>query len=302
MTLAVQALHTQQSSIAERLGYPKDTKLLIIHADDLGVAHSENRASLKAFEQGSVNSGSVMVPCPWFLEIAAYAKTHTTHDIGVHLTLTSEWKQYKWGPVLQHENTQSLTDANGHFPDNVADVVTNADVMVLKKELEAQVRLALDAGIDVTHLDAHMGAVMATPEFLKAYIEIGKAHQLPVLLVEAIAGLQDPSVRALLDAQDVLVDSVYSASPEDYAQGMASYYEQVLTNLGPGLNCILIHTAFDDAEMQAVTVDHPNWGAAWRQADFDFFTSESCRELLREQQIQLVTWREIRDEITRGGR
>src|ERR1043165_8247918 len=92
----------------ERLGYPPDTKLLIIHADDLGMAHSVNAASVKAFDNGGINSGSIMVPCPWFSEIAAYARSHPETDLGLHLTLTSEWKFYRWGPVLSKDLVKTL--------------------------------------------------------------------------------------------------------------------------------------------------------------------------------------------------
>ena len=95
-------------------------------------------------------------------------------------------------------------------------------------------------------------------------------------------------------------DAIITAEPSDFANGMDAYYTNVLKNLKPGLNCLLIHLAYDDAEMKAVTVDHPEWGAAWRQADYDFFTSRKCIELLQQQGIILVTWRELRDKIVRA--
>src|SRR5690242_4753276 len=108
----------QTKTVAEQLGYPADTKLLIIHADDLGVSHSENEASISALEKGSVSSASIMVPCPWFPEIADYATQHPTADLGLHLTLTAEWKFYKWGTVVPTSETASLLNDKKFFPDN----------------------------------------------------------------------------------------------------------------------------------------------------------------------------------------
>lgn len=300
LVFGFQSVEAQATNVAERLGYTKDDKLLIIHADDLGVSHSENMASIKAMEEGCVNSASIMVPCPWFPEIAAYAKDHSEMDFGLHLTVTSEWKYYKWGPSYWSHIMATFRNEQGYFYDDVADVVANGNPDVLMPELATQVRLALQAGIDVTHLDAHMGAVMATPDFLKAYIQVGKEFRLPVLLDNGIPAMGDSEIQEMLTEKDVVVDRVLTAMPEDYANGMDQFYTKTLNELKPGLTCLLIHTAYDDEEMRAITIDHPDWGAAWRQADFDFFTSDKCKTLLEANGIILVTWREIRDKITRG--
>lgn len=291
---------TAQSTIAEQLGYTADTKLLIIHADDLGVSHSENRASIKAMEEGCVNSASIMVPCPWFPEVASYAKSHPDMDFGLHLTVTSEWKYYKWGATSATHDISSFIDDQGYFYAGVADVAANGKAASLQLELSAQVKKALKAGIEVTHLDAHMGAVMATPEFLEAYIKTGRQFKLPVLLDYGIPAMQSENIKSLITEKDVVVDALFTAMPTDFEKGMEQYYTYVLNNLDSGLNVLLIHTAFDDEEMRAITIDHPEWGAAWRQADYDFFTSEQCKSLIESNSIQLVTWKEIRDKITRG--
>jgi len=291
--------HAQQKSIAERLGYAKNAKLLIIHADDLGVSHSENEASIHALEKGAVNSGSIMVPCPWFPEIAAYAASHPNADIGLHLTLTAEWNVYKWGPVL-HQDAKSLTTPEGFLPASVEALAKAGTVQDVEKELRAQVDRAIQFGVKPTHLDTHMAGVLANPEFLKTYIKLGHEYKVPVLLNRDIINMfGGGNLNGALSDKDVILDKIFMASPADYAKGMKDFYTGVLTSVQPGLNCILLHAAYNNAEMQAVTVEHPDYGAAWRQADFDFFTSDACKKLLKDNNIQLVTWKEIRDKLIR---
>ncbi|HEY0677490.1 MAG TPA: ChbG/HpnK family deacetylase, partial [Chitinophagaceae bacterium] len=154
---------------------------------------------------------------------------------------------------------------------------------------------ALANGIDITHLDAHMYAARNTRELLTVYIKIGREFKLPVLLAREEKVLD--SVK--LESTDVVVDHLHQALPADYDNGMASYYANLFRNLKPGLSCLLIHTAFDDNEMKAMTTGHVYWGSKWRQLDFDFFNSNDCKSLLQAENIRLVTWREIRDKLIR---
>ncbi|HEV8513429.1 MAG TPA: polysaccharide deacetylase family protein [Cyclobacteriaceae bacterium] len=292
--------NAQTKTVAEQLGYPADTKLLIIHADDLGVSHSENEASISALEKGSVSSASIMVPCPWFPEIANYASQHPTADLGLHLTLTAEWKFYKWGTVVPTTEAGSLLNDKKFFPDNSADVAKNAKVNEVEKELRGQIERAKQFGIDVTHFDTHMGSLLATPDLLKLYITLSHEYKVPVLLHRGFAkAMLNVNLDDYINKNDVVLDQIYMASPEDYKKGMKNFYSNVISSLKPGFNIILLHAALDNAEMQAVTVDHPDFGATWRQADYDFFTSEDCKKILRDQKIKVVTWREIRDKIVR---
>lgn len=293
-------IFAQQKTIAERLGYSSETKLLIIHADDLGVTHSENLASIRALEESPVNSASIMVPCPWFPEIAAYAREHSSPDLGLHLTLTSEWKYYKWGPVTSRDSVSSLVDANGHFHPLVPDFAAKANANEVELELRNQVKMAYRNGIDVTHLDAHMGAAVSTPEFTLAYLKVGREFELPVLLDARIHAMQNSNINQLLDENTVVMDNIYTILPDDFKNGSSKYYTELFQTMKPGISSLLIHLAYNDSEMQGVTVDHPEWGSLWRQADFDFFMSPECKKLLKDNNIVLVTWRELRDKITRG--
>lgn len=283
-----------QSTLAERLGYPPDAKLLIIHADDLAVAHAENQASFIGMEQGMVNSASIMAPCPWLPEVADYAKSHPDHDMGLHLTLTSEWKHFKWGSVASSTEVSSLLDNNGYFYDNCNDLAARARLAEVEKELRAQIEKAKMMGINPTHLDSHMGCLFnANTGFLDLYLRLGREYGIPAMISADLLPSLPSGHREKIAAENIVVDRVLTALPEDFKNGMAKYYEKTLRNLQPGVNVLLIHTAYDNAEMQGVTVDHPDWGAAWRQMDFNFFTSKTCRKILKQENIRLVTWKEI---------
>lgn len=267
------SLTAQQASLAEQMGYPANSRLLIIHADDLGVSHSENAASIAALGKGPVNSASIMVPCPWFPEIAAYARHHKTADLGLHLTLTSEWKHYKWSPVTSRDSVASLVNSGGYFYSQVDSLTMYGSPEHVEIELRNQVKKAYRAGIDITHLDAHMGAAVGTPEYTAAYLKIGREFKLPVLLDKRIYSIKNEEVQSQLKDRIVVMDQIHSIGPAQFDQGSAAYYRDLFKSLKPGLHCLLIHLAYDDAEMKAMTVDQPAWGAAWPQADYDFFTS-----------------------------
>lgn len=289
-------LNAQSVTIQERLGYPADTKLLIIHADDIGVSHSENIASIHAIENGSVNSGSIMVPCPWFPEIAAYAAEHRDFDFGLHLTLTSEWQYFKWGPITSINEVPGLLTEYNHFYRSRNDLKTHASAEEVEKELRSQIELALKYGIDVTHLDSHMFTLYLRPDYLAVYKKLGREYKLPILLNAEYLTLFGLEANEHIN-EDIVVDKVYMAYSPDFEKGMANYYTEVLKNMQPGLNIILLHAAYDNEEMRGVTSNHPGYGSAWRQQDFDFFTSEACENLVKEGSIQLITWREIRDKL-----
>ena len=287
-----------QTSLAERLGYSKDAKLLIIHSDDLAVAHSENQASFKAMKEGSVNSASVMVPCPWLKEVAEYAKANPNHDLGLHLTLTSEWQWYKWGPAAPRGEVPGLVDANGYFYDNCADVAKNAKPEEVERELRAQIEKSKALGLEPTHLDSHMGCIFYTnPANLATYLKLSKEYGIPAMInhdmVNGIIKQMPDLFKSYFDENTPVIDRVITASPEDYKKGMKQYYENVIRTLQSGVSVLLIHTAYENLETQGMMVNHVDWGAAWRQDDYNFFMSKACKKLLKEQNIKLVTWRKI---------
>jgi predicted glycoside hydrolase/deacetylase ChbG (UPF0249 family) len=292
ITIAGATVAQTSKTLAERLGYPADAKLLIVHADDLGAAHSINIASVKAFEVGLVNSGSIMIPCPWLSEIATYARSHPEADLGLHLTLTSEWTPYRWGPVLSKDRVTSLLDSSGYFYLTESEAAAHANPKEVEAELRAQIERAKSVGIQPTHFDSHMGTLYQTKELFDILLRLGRENKVPVRLPrELVQGL--PYLPSLLTPNDVVIDRMISIDANVTAEGWVKYYADELKSIQPGITEMVVHIAYDDAEMRGMTFDHPNWGAAWRQRDFDFLTSDNFRSLLKQNNIKLVTWREV---------
>jgi predicted glycoside hydrolase/deacetylase ChbG (UPF0249 family) len=281
----------QTKTVAERLGYPADAKLLIVHADDLAVAHSVNAASFDALDKGAVTSGSIMVPCPWLTEVAAYAKNHPGADLGLHLTLTSEWKLYRWGPVESKDKVPSLFDPAGYLWPETVLATAHIKPEEAEREIRAQVEHAVASGIHPTHLDTHMGTLIATPELFAVFAKIAHEYNLPFLAPRQLAG-RGPRHSALSE-KDILLDSVVIANPSVHADAWKDFYTRAIRDLKPGLTEMIVHLGHDDAELQAVMVDHPDFGSAWRQRDYDFVTSPEFKKVLRENNVILVKWKDL---------
>lgn len=287
-----QSASISAKSLVERLGYPANSKLLIVHADDLGMAHSINDATVKAFASGLVNSGSIMIPCSWVPEIAEFARNNPQADLGLHLTLTSEWKYYRWGALSEKTRVSSLVDDNGYLFPTESEASARAKVQEVEFEIRAQVERAKKLGITPTHLDSHMGTLYQTKELFDLFLKVARENKLPVRMSKEWF-TRMPYLPSLLKPEDVILDHIITIEPDVTADGWSKFYSDALKQLQPGVTEFVIHIAHDDAEMQGMTFEHPNWGAAWRQRDFDFFTSEAFRKLLDENQIKLITWRDL---------
>jgi hypothetical protein len=280
----------------QKLGYNSDTKLLIIHADDAGLAHSENRATICSLKNGFVNSYSIMVPCPWFYEMALFAKENPQIDNGVHLTLTCEWENYKFGPVLPATEVSSLVDNNGFFFKKRDELRIKAKPEHVEKELRAQIDKALNFGLQPTHLDSHMYSVGSNKEFFKIYKKLGKEYGLPVLVNPQLMEMVGIDPKLCIEEEDFIVDHTYVGEYSYFEQGkLSDFYTETIEGLSAGVNLILIHPAFDDDEMKGVTVNHPNFGSTWRQIDVDYFTNKQNSLKLKENNIKLITWLDIKN-------
>jgi predicted glycoside hydrolase/deacetylase ChbG (UPF0249 family) len=285
----------QTRTIAERLGFPADSKLLIIHADDLAVAHSEDAASFDALDKQAVTSASIMVPCPWLTEVADYAKAHPDADLGLHLTLTSEWKTYRWGPVESKDKVPSLLDPSGYLWPDTPQSVGALKADEAEREIRAQIERAVAMGIHPTHLDSHMGTLFSRPDLFAVYVKVAREYKLPFLAF--IAPDTPKELSSVLSSKDVLLNSVVIADPSVHPSDWNAFYASAIKNLKPGVTEIIVHLGHDDAELRAVTVDHADYGAAWRQRDYDEVTSPEFKKLLGENHVILIHWSDLKKLI-----
>ena len=282
----------QNKTVAERLGYSADSKLLIVHADDLAIAHSADAASFDALEKNAVTSASIIVPGPWLTEVAVYAKAHPDADLGLHLALTSEWKTYRWGSVESKDKVPSLFDPSGYLWPETLPAVQNLKPQEAEREIRAQIERAMALGIHPTHLDSHMGVLFSTPELFAVYVKVAHEYKLPFLAVRIPNA--PAQLLSALSEKDVILDSVVIANPTVHANEWRDFYVNAVKNLKPGLTEIIVHLGHDDAELQAVTLDHPDYGSAWRQRDFDVMTGPEFKKALEENHIILVRWKDLK--------
>ena len=289
-TLLVAApMSAQTRTIAERLGHPRDAKLLILHADDLGVAHSENTASFDALDKGGINSASIMMPTPWVTEVVRYSQANPNADLGLHLVLTSEWDTYRWGSVAPNDKVPSLHEPDGTMPKDTRTVATRAKQDEVERELRAQIDRAYAIGLKPTHVDSHMGALFNTGELFSTYVKVARSYRLPFL---GFISAPRAGGQSALQPGDIFPDTVIVADNVP-VERWNQFYLDAVKNLKPGLSEILFHLGHDDAELKAVTVTHDAYGSAWRQRDYDLVSSAAWKQALKDNKVVLVTWREI---------
>ncbi len=287
--------------VLRKLGLAEKDRVVIIHADDVGMCQATLPAFAELMDLGLVSSAAAMVPCPWFLALAAYCREHPGVDVGVHSTLTSEWETYRWGPISTRDPASGLLDPQGCFPRKSEEVQACADPEAARRELDAQVKRAVEAGIDVTHVDTHMGAV-AHPRLMEAYLQVALAWQLPPMLprldeagwrtlgLDAETAAQAETLARLLEAQGVpLLDDIRGL-PLDRPEDRIGQAKAVFNSLRPGITHLIIHPAVDTPELRAITPD-----AAARVADYRAFISPELRDYVHSLGIHVIGYRALRD-------
>jgi predicted glycoside hydrolase/deacetylase ChbG (UPF0249 family) len=281
-----------------------DTRYLIIHADDAGMSHSANIGTIDAMEKGIVSSASIMVPCPWFPEIATYARQNPDRDFGIHLTLNCEWKHYRWGPVASLDKVPSLVDKDGYMWRSTREVAENVKTEEAEIELRAQIERAGKFGIPITHIDTHMGAVLSRPDLLALYVKLGIEYDVPILFLRNVDGRIAQAYPALAKSgrealkllgqhKMPLLDHMAQFYGDQPGKTRKEAYLEVLRNLKPGVSQLIIHCGYDDAELRAITSS-----AGRRDEDRRIFSDPEVIAFIREQGIRVITWKQFREMQT----
>ncbi|MCZ7536803.1 MAG: polysaccharide deacetylase family protein [Acidimicrobiia bacterium] len=275
-------------TLAERLGHAPDAKLLILHCDDLGSSRSANTAVYDALRNGVATSASLMVPCPWARDAAAM---YRGEDVGVHLTLNSEWETLRWGPIT---HSPSLLDGDGGFPRTIQDAWDHADLDEVRRECRAQLERAILWGFDVSHLDSHMGTLQLRADFFDVYLELAVDFRLPLRMAGASAErvIGFPYRRLAAEAGVVFPDHLITTP-----MGSRPTIEKALADLRPGVTEVYLHPAVDTDELRS---SHPD--AATRIDDHALLTTDpTFRDLLERSGAELVGFRELRELQRSGG-
>jgi predicted glycoside hydrolase/deacetylase ChbG (UPF0249 family) len=271
------------TTLAERLGYAPDAKLLILNCDDLGMSHAANVGVYEALRKGIATSATLMVPCPWAREAAA---RYRGEDVGVHLTLNAEYDLYRWGPIT---HAPSLLDGDGGFPRTVEDVWDHADIDEVRRELRAQIERAIYWGFDVSHLDSHYGTLQRRPEFFDVYLELAVEFRLPIRLSGASteAAIGFPFRRLAAEEGVVFPDHLLYAAGQPARRPV----ERALADLRPGVTELLFHPAVDTGELRSLAPDWHN-----RVDDHDVLTNDSTIAALAGRiGATMIGYRELRD-------
>src|SRR5437870_3015317 len=297
--LAAEGVGAEKRTLAERLGYQASDKLLIVNGDDVGMCHAANLGTIECLETGAMRSATIMVPCPWFLEIADYAKAHPEKDFGIHLCHTSEWKKYRWGPVADREKVAGLCDPLGYLWHEVPEVYAHATPEQALIEGRAQIQRALAAGVDVTHLDSHMGTLQYDPRYMEMYLQLAVEFQLPLRMAsqDTMARNGHPELREQFAAKGIVFTDyfVHDELKQEEAKGVKPFWMDVVKNLKPGITELYIHAALAGDELKAIT---GSWKT--RSAQYELFAhDEDMKQLIAEQKIILIGYRALRD-LQRG--
>lgn len=289
-------------NLAERLGHPAEARVLILNADDVGSTHAANVASFECLDRGSLTSGSILVPAPWFREAAAFAKERPDLDFGIHLTLTSEYTPYRWRPLTDRSAGPGLYDEEGFMWRTAEEAVEHVSLEEAERELRAQIETALAAGIDVTHLDTHMGTVVQ-PKFIEVYVSLGLEYGIPLFtfrpdrerlrrsgnnaLWEALA----TQLQRLDEAGFPVVDNILTQTMGKDRD----FFKQLFSELRPGVTHFLVHPAKRSEETGALSDD-----ASLRHIDYETFRDRSMAEELERLGIVRTTYQEIREAWRSG--
>jgi predicted glycoside hydrolase/deacetylase ChbG (UPF0249 family) len=288
-------------SIIEKLGFEANDKVVIFHIDDIGFSHASNIASFECLDFGVASCGSILVPAPWFLEVASIYKNNPKYDLGIHLTLTCEYDLYRWRALSSVDPDSGLLDSEKCLWRTSEEAITNVNVKAAEEEMRAQIQMALDNGIDITHIDTHMGTVM-NPKFLPMFLKMSREFNIPaflprvnrqLLIDEGLGDSADAIIKMFsqLEAKGIpMLDYIIIDTGGEY-RDKTEYYCKRFAEIQPGLTHFLFHPAKMSAELQAITPD----SAAWRDQDYKAFTDSRIKDCVDEYDLKVIGYKPILD-------
>jgi len=292
---------------ADKLGFPGGSKVILLHCDDAGMCDEANIAVKHYFETGDLLSTAVMVPCPFSMELIEWAKTQKSPDVGVHLTLTSEWKTYRWGPVSDTSKVPGLIDTEGKMWHDVPEVVTHASAGEVETEVRAQINKVIAAGFTPSHIDTHMGTMYASPEYLRVFLKIAEEYKIPANAID----LSDPAIAEnfrkegypittdvveLLDQYSLPKLDNFSSVPDggSYEEKRSNFFK-LLNSLGPGLTEIIFHPSVETDNLKTIT-------GSWQQRVWEaqLFSDPLVKSFFADNGIIITTYREVMNRFNKG--
>lgn len=291
-----------EPTFGERLGWKPEDRVLILHNDDVGMSHESNLGTIEGYEKGLISSNSVMMPCSWVLEWRDYARDHPNVDSGLHLTLTSEWKHYRWRPVAGEPLVPGLIDAEGYMHREVPQVYGSASADEVETEIRAQIALAEKMGLPITHLDSHMGTLFYNPEYFQRYVKVGIEKQIPIMLMSGRGEPENELQRDMMDGIRKAAAMVWAGGLPvlDYLQTstadtsdpalMTKTLIEHLRKLEPGVTQIILHGTRQGCNFGAISSS-----GGKREAELEMVLSDEVKKVIADEGIIMTTYRELMD-------
>ncbi len=285
-----------------RLGFTETDRVLITHIDDMGFCHAANQASLACLTSGAASCASVIVNAPWFREAVQICVEHPEFDVGVHLTLTAEYPTFRWSALSSRDPATGLLDKEGYLWHSREDAIRHVTAEAAKTEMRAQIDSALEAGIDVTHIDTHMGSVVH-PKFLASYLSLADEYGVPAFLPrvtrerlkalamgdmaeEFVAILEKVDAARVPVLDEIIVDTLVDLNDKE------TFYQEKIQSIKPGLTHLLFHPAINGDELQAIA---DTYGS--RHADYLVWRQSKTRQFIVDAGIKLIGYRELRQQL-----
>jgi predicted glycoside hydrolase/deacetylase ChbG (UPF0249 family) len=284
---------------AEKLGYPSGKVVLILHADDIGMCYEANEAAKNYLSKGHIQSAAMMVPCPWFNEIANWYKEHPEHDMGLHLAMNAEWKWYRWGPVAGQTKVPGMCDKDGYLWHTQIQTATHASGAEVEAEIRAQLERALSRGIKPSHIDTHMGTLYVRIDYTQAYLKLAEEYHIPAMVIEQTPRvtakfrkqgypITDESIALLKTYKLPKLDDFHAAPEADSYEKKVEAFEALVREMEPGINEVIFHPSTLTEGLKAIT-------GSWQQRAWEaqMFSDPKLIAFFEREGVVFTNWKEI---------